>query len=189
MKNKAKILIDMDGVVADFVGGICKAHNRENPYEKGFTGYQIEEAWGITPDEFWKVTDNVEFWDGLDKFEWADELIEHCENLVGIENMAFCTAPSRNPLCIVGKSMWLDRYFPKVKRIFTKEKYFCANPQTILIDDTDAKIEKFYEHGGIGVNFPQPWNQATLGGLGSGGFDSVLYAIGGAVDRINKTIR
>ena len=108
---------------------------------------------------------------------------------MGIENMAFCTAPSRNPLCIVGKSMWLDRYFPKVKRIFTSEKYFCADPQTILIDDTDAKIEKFRKHGGRTVTFPQPWNQATLGGLGSGGFDSVLYAIDGAVDRINKTIR
>jgi hypothetical protein len=84
--------------------------------------------------------------------------------------------------------MWLDCYFPKVKRIFTREKYFCANPQTILIDDTDPKIEKFYEHGGIGVTFPQPWNQSNLGGLGSGGFDSVLYAIDGAVERINKTI-
>jgi hypothetical protein len=60
--------------------------------------------------------------------------------------------------------MWLDRYFPNVKRIFTKEKHFCANPQTILIDDTDAKIEKFREHGGLTVTFPQPWNQATLGG-------------------------
>lgn len=156
MENSAKILIDMDGVVCDFVTAICAAHNRPDPYKNGFVGHDMEKAWGMTHDEFWEPSNNTEFWSNIEKFPWADSLLQHCENLVGLENIAFCTSPSKSPFCIIGKTEWLDRHFPKVSRIFTKQKQFCANHMTVLVDDTDSKIQKFIENSGLAVKFPPP---------------------------------
>lgn len=157
MGNKAKILIDMDGVVCDFVAAMCEGHGRNDPRKPGLGEIDLEEAWGMSAKDFWKPAYSTNFWSSLDKFEWADALVEHCVSLVGLENVAFCSSPTKStPHCIPGKIEWLDRHFPKVSRIFTKDKHFCADKNAILVDDTDSKVRKFVKHSGRAVKFPPP---------------------------------
>ena len=44
------IFLDMDGVVADFVGAACKVHGKE---VEGVGCWNFFEKWGISEDEFW----------------------------------------------------------------------------------------------------------------------------------------
>lgn len=164
MKNVKKILIDMDGVIADFVRGCCEAHDRPNPFKGKYRGYNIEEAWGISTEEFWEPMKNPSFWENLKRFSWSDSIVTKAFSLVGPENVSICTAPSTigYTAAVEGKLRWLDSHYPDIKKIFTKHKYFCAEPNTALVDDTESKIEAFNEYGGVGILFPQPWNQLGI---------------------------
>ena len=46
--------LDMDGVIADFVGGICHAHNRPYPYDEpaALGVWDIEKLWSMSAAEF-----------------------------------------------------------------------------------------------------------------------------------------
>lgn len=55
-----------------------------------------------------------------------------------------------------GKTRYVAKKFNNIPLILTREKYFCASPQSILIDDTKEKIDKFREYGGFGFEFPHP---------------------------------
>ena len=42
-------------------------------------------------------------------------------------------------------------------------KHLCANPETLLIDDSDKNVDSFRKCGGQAVLVPRPWN--SLHGL------------------------
>lgn len=90
-----RIVLDVDGVVANFVDGA-----REKCFQ--MFGVDIGEAkkWNwmedtLTKEEikkFWRtVQEDVEFWDGLKVLPWAEELVVRCRAL---GDVLFCT--SRN---------------------------------------------------------------------------------------------
>lgn len=44
-----------------------------------------------------------------------------------------------------------------------EHKHLFAKRGSLLIDDNEAAVRKFREHGGSAILFPQPWN--SLGGV------------------------
>jgi hypothetical protein len=60
----------------------------------------------------------------------------------------------------MGKVHWLQQFFdPRFRRyMLGSHKHLMAKPGVVLIDDSDAKCEKFIEAGGGAILFPQPWN-------------------------------
>lgn len=159
-----KILLDMDGVLAEFVGAAFQVHGKDPsvlalPENVGI--FEIEQIWGITPDQFWAPIDATpEFWEGLDKTDEADEIVRLAEEAVGPENVAILTAPHTSPACIPGKYAWLNRNYPQFRRriIFGNAKEFMASPERILVDDRDENISGFVAAGGHGVLVPRLWN-------------------------------
>jgi 5'(3')-deoxyribonucleotidase len=161
MNKKLKVMLDMDGVLVNMIQGTIKA--------LGITDYEIPNGeyditkWkgvNVTTAQFWKKVDetNEHFWDNLEKYEWSDDLVKLCESYGEI---FILTSPSRNPYCLAGKLMWLNRHYPRLTRkiIMTPHKYLCAAPGRVLLDDSDKKIEKFAEYNGGTILFPQPWNK------------------------------
>lgn len=150
-----KLFLDMDGVIADFLGGACKAHNRKSPYEQesSLGIWDTEKLWGITAEEFWKPIDAYDkFWDTLDKTPEADALVDMVTSLFGVKNVAVLTSPSMDPTCVPGKRRWMQRHYPQLagRMIFASAnaKQFLAGRDSLLIDDKDTNVEEFRDSGG-----------------------------------------
>lgn len=156
-----KCFLDMDGVIADFVGAVHEAHGRPYCYaDHSVRGrFDIEPIWGISVDEFWK-TDTLEFWDSIKPTPEAFEIVSMLEKSFGVDNIAILTSPSNGPGCVPGKRSWMRRHFPQFYKqmIFTSAKKFLSGPSRILIDDRDKNIESFHEEGGETILIPRHWN-------------------------------
>lgn len=99
---------------------------------------------------------NNEYW-------WTNiPLLPDSHKLVNIiqyydKSFKFLTAPfdeiSKN-----GKLIWIANNFKLTKEeaqkkvIFEKEKWHYANPNSILIDDTEENVNKFRIHGGLAIH-------------------------------------
>lgn len=153
-----RILIDMDGVIADFVSPSLKAAAIPLSHDEClcwdyFGGF-------MTEAEFWAAIESVDgFWDSLKPYEWAYELVERCRRTAPVY---FCSAPARHKSCAGAKIEWLrENSFLKGKEdhfILTPHKHLLANPGTVLIDDGQHNIGAFRKAGGQAIMFPMPWN-------------------------------
>ena len=157
--------VDMDGVIADFVGGVCRAHNRSFPYdESSALGiWDIEKLWGMTAAEFWEPCNNdPKFWDDLDRTPEADLIISLAISMYSLDNVAILTAPSMDLQCVPGKRRWMKRHFPMLEphMIFAKHKKFLGGSDRLLIDDKSENIDEFVAAGGEAVIVPRAWNSA-----------------------------
>lgn len=159
-----KILLDMDGLLTNWMEGVCRVHNRPDPFlDPANNGkFDVDKIWGMTPTEFWRPMDR-EWWESLQPTEEAELIVAWASIAVGGANVAICTSPSRNEGCYDGKVTWVAKYFPQFlvgkRRVFAMPaKEFCASPDRLLIDDYDKNIESFVEEGGQGYLFPRPWN-------------------------------
>jgi 5'(3')-deoxyribonucleotidase len=158
--------LDQDGVLADFIGALCKVHGRANPYTNpaSLGHFDTEKLWGISETEFWApiASNSLEFWEGIDKTPEADEIVKLAVLEFGIDNVCILTAPSKDPGSIPGKRAWMARHYPgfEKKMIFAtaSAKKFCSAPGKYLIDDKDSNVDEFDEAGGVGILVPRPWN-------------------------------
>lgn len=62
-----------------------------------------------------------------------------------------------------GKRRWMDRNLPELSAdlVLTAAKHKCARPDTILVDDSPAKVEAWRKAGGPAVLWYQPWNRRS----------------------------
>lgn len=160
-----RCLLDMDGVLVDFVGGACNAHRVENPYAKHPLGdaagaWDIASLLGMTEKKFWQPLNNAGFWAWLDWMPDGREILETVERLFGQENVCLLTSPNLSPWCASGKVLWIERNMPAYKRRFLigPRKEFCAFPGNVLVDDNDKNVHDFVSKGGSAVIVPRPWN-------------------------------
>lgn len=155
--------LDMDGVIADFVGGVCAAHGKSSPYEdlNNHGVWDMESLWGMSAREFWApCNNNPEFWDSLSKTHDADLIVETVVSRFGVDNVAILTSPSMDPQCVPGKRRWIRRRYPYLEKqmLFGSAKHFLAGPKRVLIDDRSKNIDDFEKAGGSVVCVPRLWN-------------------------------
>lgn len=148
--------LDMDGVIVDFIAGICRLHGRPDPYQhhEHRGRWDIDGIWGMSPDEFWTPT-SYYFWTNLDP---TPDFAEFRKMPV----VSIITSPSKTNReeCELGKREWLRRYWPEMadRVIFSHDKHEHARPGHVLIDDSDRNIERWRAAGGTGILVPRPWN-------------------------------
>lgn len=92
-----KCFLDMDGVIADFIGALCKVHGKETPYTnpESLGTFDTELLWGMSEEQFWApiAKNSFEFWDGIPKTPEADGLVTLAIREFGLENVCILTAP------------------------------------------------------------------------------------------------
>jgi len=156
-----KVLLDIDGVLADFVKGACDLHGARNPYldEDNLGHYEIQELIGISGAAFWEPM-GEEFWANLPLTSFAKPIADTLINHYGLQNVCLLTSPVRTPGCVRGKMRWIRKYFPRLARQFLigPMKEVCAHSNSILFDDYPGNIEKFKVAGGNTFLVPAPWN-------------------------------
>lgn len=156
-----QVLLDMDGIITNFVKGICNAHNRPDPYngDEHLGEFDMAKIWKMSNREFWKPCD-YSFWRTLDWMPDGKQIVALVESLIDESKIRVLTAPSSNDGCYDGKKDWLRFNLPGYKMIAGSDKEFCSAPHRLLIDDRDENVKKYIESGGIAFLVPRPWNSA-----------------------------
>ncbi len=159
------ILLDMDGVLADFFTVALRELNRKYPdraisideYRKNPT-FDIAEKFKISNTEFWTALNYIGFWSNL-------PLFNHAKNLFGalkeIAPVTIASSPcSSNFNCVPEKLIWLKRHFGLTSSecLFGSRKYLMARPDTLLVDDYNKNTTEFQENGGKAILIPSNWN-------------------------------
>lgn len=174
-----QICLDIDGVLADFVGGTAKLLGFDPAVVDTWDYYPLI---GTTEDKFWRAIDaaGADFWYGLTPYPWLYILYKACKK---IAPTILLTSPSNHVSSVAGKLSWMHCYFGEKFRAYLmgSAKEFCAGPGMLLIDDSDANCCKFREHGGEAILFPRPWNENR-----SLSDDPMLYVLD-ELQRINSS--
>jgi len=108
------ILLDMDGVLCDFVGGVDQLFDFKGAHTPD--EYDIWDAYGVNEAKMWERINGEgnSFWKNLERFSWFDYLVDFC-NLVSGSQTYLCTVPSIDPLCepasVAGKIEWINKNF------------------------------------------------------------------------------
>ena len=154
------ILLDCDGVLADFVSASIRVHGQSLAHDE-VTDWEYFREWGLSSNQFWKPLRGREFWyEQIKPYPWAPELLS---KLSALGDVTILTAPSADPECPAAKIEWLgDRLGIGMDQILVgRRKYLCARPDSVLIDDSHRTVARFKEWGGHAIEFPQPWNSST----------------------------
>ena len=158
-----KILLDLDGVLVNFIGGALREHDiAKNPYDdpRNHGEWDIVKLVGMMPAKFWRPLGHS-FWLGLDWMPDGRDILEMLEKAVGPDNIALCTAPCDTDGCMDGKREWVWEHLPRYKSrlLMTQDKSVSASAHACLVDDSDKNVEKFREAGGLTILVPRPWNK------------------------------
>jgi hypothetical protein len=159
-----QILLDLDGVLADWCSPVIRLFDRD-PAEVIGTWpagvYDLGEVLGISEVEMWRRVHakGAGFWAELEPYPWAHDLLATCRMHA---RTTILTSPSRDPESLAGKVRWLDRHFGDGGSfrdfLIGPDKAAAAHRGALLIDDRDSMCETFRQHGGRAIVFPQPWS-------------------------------
>lgn len=155
-------LVDMDGVVADFIAEMCYSHDRNNPWKedkKNLGFWDMAKLWGMSEQEFWEPANFQDWWEHISPKKYGFELIRFL--LSKSDRVYFCTTPSNHPGSAAGKVAWIQRYFPELARKYTItcNKPLLASYDTMLIDDRPKNCIEFCKAGGLAFLWPDVSNQ------------------------------
>lgn len=156
-----RILLDMDGVLVDFVKGACEFHGKTYPYGTGKQApWDLEPIFQMTAPELWDPL-GYEFWKNLEPYPHMEEFVGLLESKFGEEHICLLTSPVRTKGCIEGKMDWIRHYLPQYRRRFLvgPAKEFCASEKHALVDDHQVNIDKFIDAGGHTFLVPAAWNR------------------------------
>lgn len=139
-----RIYLDIDDVLADCSGGICKFTNRKNPYDNkaNWGNREIHELVNIDWQDMW-VKPSWEVWAGFELLPWANTIVDTAISLVGTSNVFLLTAPVISEGCCYGKQVWAINNYPDLNIIITKEKQVCVDSNSFLIDDSVKNEKRF----------------------------------------------
>lgn len=151
----------MDGVLVDFIGGVCELHDVSNPYEdhENHGIYDIQNLLGISGAAFWDPL-GKSFWANLKPTPYMTDIVNLLVKAYGGENICLLTSPASTEGCIDGKMAWIREHLPAFRRQFLigPSKEFCAHANSLLVDDSEENVTKFRDAGGAAFLVPGPWN-------------------------------
>lgn len=158
--NKLIVLLDLDGVIANWNKEVCKCLNKN--YEEVLNNWNLgeygtEKQLGVTESQMWKSIDsNPTFWEDIELFDYSQELVKYLQSKYEVH---VCTSPSRHSDSLSGKGKWMARHFRFNRNfIITPQKHLLAQKGRVLIDDMDTNVNKFKEWGGDAFLWSQHWN-------------------------------
>ena len=191
------VLVDFAGGAADAImaaleagdtssKGIRRLINYEGPdkelpitseYIETITG--IKDAKGERTKWMKRVGDAVfsvvgsgghSYWASLPSLPGFQQMIEHAQDLVGIDNVYVCTAPVKDKTggCESGKRQWIadNTTIPANQVYVTEDKPGVLNDfpgeDCILIDDRTKYCNSWQQAGGIAIRHTPPATMSTV---------------------------
>jgi hypothetical protein len=150
------IYLDMDGVIVDWMGGVCKTMGVDindptfrNRIKNGETCDDVLGAAAIR-----EACDPLgpEWWMNLKLLPWAHRLVETAKKhgsvvfLSSPGNIHHWTTTAR--VAAFGKIQFIHDNFPEHQLILANEKFHCAGPRKFLVDDMYKHVPPFEKRKG-----------------------------------------
>lgn len=157
------LFFDLDGVLADFVGGALRVHGAELARESVTWGFPLQIGFtGVDDPRFWAPF-GFDYWSNLEPYADGFALLAAARFMLGVERIGLLTSPCDTAGCVDGKRKWVARHLPDYRRrLFVgSAKELFAGPTKILIDDHDPNCSKFTAAGGHAITPPRPWNDGA----------------------------
>lgn len=163
--NVLTILLDLDGVLADFHRGFLANINREKIRDNWPIGtYNLEKVLDITEDALWGMVPRGLF-ARLPEMPDMRSILDVVQNYD--PNFHICTSPGPHAYAVEEKINWVREHIdPSFNRFHvTTNKTHLVGRSNVLVDDWDVQHRRFSEAGGMAVLLPRPWNSrfGTLG--------------------------
>lgn len=155
------VLLDMDGVLANFVGQVIRTLKLDVEHSE-WKSWAHHNTLGISESQFWQATQEEGFWLDIDPYPWAHDLMDRLRKHFWV---IIASSPSLDPRCSMEKKQWIRKHFPDFLMedvVLTNHKSLMAVPGRILIDDSQRNVTDFAMEGGRGILFPAPWNELDL---------------------------
>jgi 5'(3')-deoxyribonucleotidase len=156
-----RIYLDIDGVLADFVGATAKLYDFDPCVVTCWDYYPLI---GTTEGKFWNGIRDAGryFWKHIQPYPWMSELFDECRRR---GDVTLLTAPPprvdvRSEM-ITGRIEWIHYWFGDdfYDYFVGCRKERLAADDAVLIDDSDSNCRRFSHKGGRSILFPQPWNE------------------------------
>jgi hypothetical protein len=154
--KKITIFLDMDGCISNWLQGACDLCDIDLNDEKIRAEIKERECFlGGYVDEkkLWKKIEDkgAEFWENLEIFPWAKILYTSLQELS--DSFSILSSPGKfskiAAQACYGKVLWLEKHFNNSEDyLFGYNKHLCSNSRSILIDDSNYKIDAFKKAGG-----------------------------------------
>lgn len=166
--SKQQILLDMDGVLSDFLSGALVVLNMKydrnhtiDSYARSYGQWNTFDFYGISEEDFWSTIErHRRFWINLNPIPWADKLYKELKKL---GDVTIVTSPSLDYDCASQKLEWLDKHLGvKSNEVFIGSRKYLMAGNGILIDDNKGNCDKFIEAGGESILVPSNWNTVGL---------------------------
>jgi 5'(3')-deoxyribonucleotidase/phosphopantetheine adenylyltransferase len=151
--QKPTVYVDMDGVVADFFGGVEQMFG-----VKHWKELTSKLSGGDLKQEVIDKITGSDFFAHLPKFNTADQLIEMVKNFTG-GSYSVLTSPliGDHENSAEQKKVWIRKHMPNPDAVIVtgRKESYAVNKQTkqpnILIDDRPVNIERWTGRGGYGI--------------------------------------
>ena len=156
------VFLDMDGVITDFVKGVCRAFNKSNPYPTLTRDYTFWNAWPELSIKKVNIKCTTGFWANLDWTPNGHDILRLVTDTFKPEQIYLLTTPMPNPESYTGKALWVQKHLPEFSKqliVTSAPKSLFAQPDTLLVDDKDENVEGFVKAGGDAILVPRPWNE------------------------------
>lgn len=150
----SEVAFDMDGVLADFVGGVFRMYGKPVPDTLRWDFFQDE--LGESASAVFAKCD-YGFWLNLDPIPKGVAMVRRAREK-GL-TVSVITSPVWTDDGLRGKRDWLQRHVPEVslsRLVFATDKSVCAAPHRLLIDDRNENVDSW---NGPVILYPQVWNR------------------------------
>lgn len=162
-KDKLRIFCDMDGVLSFWEKSAAKTLdidlNDEKIREELKQGKKKMEDYVGGDDKLWRKIDKegIDWWTNMEILPWGKRLFDELNKAT--TEFSILSSPSNNPVCADGKIRWMRKQFGEDFKNFLigRNKYLCAGPNTLLVDDNKGKCKKFRQYGGNTFVWPSPF--------------------------------
>jgi hypothetical protein len=148
--DKPTVYLDMDGVLADFFGGVEKLYGVAH-----WKQLASDKTKDLRQDVIERIT-GTNFFETLPKFPTTDTLIGMIKKFTG-GRFSILTSPLRgdHDNSARWKKIWINQNIEQPDETIVtgrKEKYATANgTANILIDDRPVNVQKWQDKGGYGI--------------------------------------
>jgi 5'-nucleotidase len=156
-----KILLDIDGVLRDYMGYVYQLYAKHYPTHK------------VTPVSKWNMEEFFPLGKDIYRFVFEEHVEEITANALPIpgelevlqkyiDRYEFALVSAQNEKGVYGTLEWLSRH-----RVLVREFHFTFAKETIagdvLLDDAPHNLEAFAASGRMAVARAQPWNDDWQG--------------------------